>query len=269
MKVKNFVQQYIDCVSANKDTDDYLQMFPSLFDHYFSFWSEKNLPFSDNIDELINAQNLILKNLPHIEQQLEVHSISTKDLHIVLFVGQNTTNGHAAFLDGEWWVWIPVESYITKLRVEAFVTHEMIHGAHYAFQPDFFFSTPDKKNRLSRQFLTEGLAMYCTSKVLGLNMQQTLWADYLTDQDYQAWLDQYRNRKSEIFTVIRNEWNKPQRGLFEANDPNDIFQYRAGYLAGFEIIERIAKQFGTIKDLLNVDLATLEDSALKSIKSCK
>ncbi|MBU0530983.1 MAG: DUF2268 domain-containing putative Zn-dependent protease [Candidatus Uhrbacteria bacterium] len=269
MEVKNLVRQYVDCVSANGDINDYLQTFSSLFEHYFSFWSVKNLPFSDNIDELIDAQNLILKRLPYIEQQMRAHSILAEDLRIVLFVGQNTTNGHAAFLDGDWWVWIPVESYISNIRVEAFLTHEIIHGIHYALHPDCYFNNSEQKYLLSRQILTEGLATYCTSQVMNLNQRQVLWADYISDQEYQSWLDQYEKNKSEIFSFVQKEWDHQNRALFEANDPNDILQFRAGYLAGLEIIESVAKQIGSVRDLLEIDYGILEKMALEVIKEKK
>lgn len=245
------------------------EKFPELFEHYSEFWSDKTLPFETNNEKIKLGEKLVLEGLLEIEKLLTTNSIPANEINIVLFVGQNVANGHAALLKGEWWVWLPVETYSSKEQVLAFVTHEIIHALHYRNVPDFYFTNKQQKQLTGRQVMTEGVAMLLTKKFTGLSAKQTLWADFLTDEKYLGWNSKYENSKTEIIKLVLDQWDSNAKGLFQANSANDIFNFRVGYAIAMEAVEDVFLNFQNILQLLTVPYDQFEESIKSVLKELK
>lgn len=187
-----------------------------------------------------------------------------KNIDFVLFVGQGTSNDHAFKDDKKFMVWLPLEGYETKLQAKVFITHEIIHAFHYARSSNFYFNNVAEKRSIGRQLITEGLATYLSMKVLKVDEGTALWADYLTNYKLKSWFQEYLQKEKMLCGFILKNFSSsdPKIGLFYANDPTDIVNYRAGYYVGLKLIEDSAKKEGlSDQDLLNISRNSFENIA--------
>ncbi len=264
MRITNLVKNYHEDFD-DKDKSRYLQSFPELFEHYFSYWSDESLPFFKDKEVIARGEQLILKGFPVIEKKMRELSIDLNDIDVVLFVGQNVSNGHAALLDGTWTVWLPVEAYASKEQVDIFVTHEMVHAVHYKKHPELYFSSINEKQLTSRQVITEGLATYISMLVAGVNEKKALWADFLSDEQIDQWMNNCEKQIANLAITVLERWDESAQGLFQANDSEDIMKFRAGYYLGMKSIKDIVKDRG-IAGLLDLNGEDLTREVYSEIK---
>ena len=111
MKILNLVPKYIETISKEKSLKKYFSQFPNLFEHYFTFWSDNNISFVTDLQTIKNGERLILDNIDYVEKKLKNAGLPVETIKVVLHVGPGVSNGHAAYLDNEWFVWIAVERY--------------------------------------------------------------------------------------------------------------------------------------------------------------
>lgn len=176
MQIIDLTDKYCKYILKENSLKKYRLSYPVLFRHYFKYWANqkywnKTLKTPKDVEK---NKRLILSRLPYIIKRLSKHSLSVADIAVVLFVGQNTSNGHSFCEKGKWFVWIPIEAYTTKLQVDVFVTHEIIHAIHYSKQKEFYFSNIKEKSQLSRELITEGLATWVTKKVLNISAKKSV-----------------------------------------------------------------------------------------------
>jgi len=239
MEIINLTSQYETHILQHNDLLAYEKTYPALFRHYFQYWADRSR-FAPTLNavQTRKRETLIVASLDHIESRLSAHGLDPRRLRIVLFVGQNTSNGHA-FKDGlDFVVWIPVETYQTTPDVEVFVTHEIIHALHYVRSSEFYFNNLVGKQLVWRQLITEGLATYLTKTVLNVDDGVALWADYLPPEAIKDWLGWCCDREQELKKYLLENFSSSSSevGLFYARDRQDIFQYRGGYYIGLKFI---------------------------------
>ncbi len=244
MEIVNLTSEYVTHILQNDDLPAYERTYPALFRHYFEYWADRGrFAPTLNATETQAKADLVRNGLESAAHKLAAFGLDVTELRVVLFVGQKTSNGHA-FKDGNRFVvWIPVETYKTHLDAEVFVTHEIIHSLHYAGCPEFYFNDLTEKRRVSRQLITEGLATYLSMTALAIREGTALWADYISPEAVKAWICQCRDREPELKKHLLDVFSSgsPEIGLFYANDPHDIFHYRAGYYMGLKFIEYAVK----------------------------
>jgi len=270
VEVINLTGAYLTHILHDHDLTAYEQVYPGLFSHYFEYWADRNrfVPTLD-ANQTRARVNLITDSLEGIAGKLTVFGLDVSSLQVVLFVGMNTSNGHA-FKDGNTFVvWIPVETYKTPLDAEVFLTHEIIHALHYACSPGFYFNSVSEKLQVSRQLITEGMATYLSMISLNIDESVALWADYLSGEAIEDWLDQCRDRERELKKYLLDNFfsTNPNVGMFYARDPQDIFQYRGGYYIGLKFMEH-AVQAGSLKAsrLLCMQRDELENLAIEYLR---
>ena len=269
MVVHNLVDDFIANRLSGGNRESHELLYPALFDHYYRYWCPREREVSSLSDEELRARvGLIQSVLEPIGEHLTAHGLDHHGLRIVLFVGGNTSNGHA-FADGDTWVvWLPVETYSTEALARVFVTHEIMHALHYRTTPAFDFKDKPSKAHLGRQLITEGLATYFTAQVLDISEEDALWGDYLSPLVLKNWMRECRTRLDELKAICRTRFNQSASGLglFMANDPNDIMNFRAGYYLGGEVIRSIAVRRGlVIKDLLALNRGDFESLVLDEL----
>jgi len=178
----------------------------------------------------------------------------------MLFVGVDTSNGHAYRQGDRFRVWLPIESYRTEKLIDVFITHEMLHALHYEASPTFYFADTREKDNLGRQLMTEGIATCLTQRLLGTDDLTALWADFLPRDRGQEWLRECEARSPELVGLLRRNFDLSSDAIsmFHAADPLDIRRYRAGYYVGLRLIEELM----TEKRLTAGQLLQLERSAL-------
>lgn len=184
-------------------------------------------------------------------------------------IGQGTSNGHAIIEDDRALVWIPLEAYSTERQVGVFLTHEIVHGLHYLSRPEYFFHTHEEKNHLGRQLMTEGVALYVTKTLMSFSAEDALWADYIPEAECMVWMNACVQEQPALRTFMREHWNDIDGlalDLFFANDPDDIYRYRAGYFIALSIIESIVATRGLdLQALLATPRTQLEEWCLSTL----
>ncbi len=263
----NILDLSMDSFSAIKaGIEEYEHVHPVLIDHYFQYWADRK-NFNKNVigeTELSRKRILVSENLKKIKNRLS-NNFNTGGITVILFVGQNTSNGHAFRHDDEIIVWIPVETYRSDLQAQIFLTHEILHGIHYASSPDFLFSSHKERVNLGRQLITEGIATYITMVILKTDEKTALWADYLSEHKINEWYDDCGKREKELREYCLKNFHNSSDDieLFYAEDPKDIFKYRAGYYIGIQFIKRLVRQFKNEKIIIEMRREKIEQLALQ------
>lgn len=268
MKIIDLTEKYKSAILEQNNLQEYEASFPELFDHYFHYWADRTKFFQAlNNKEVDIRLDLIQGRLQQIEDRIRDFGLNTEQLQLVLFVGQNCTNGHAFKYRNEFVVWIPIEAYETTKQADIFVTHEIIHALHYARTSEFYFSTAEEKYSVARQVITEGLATYLTQKIVNVDALTALWADYLTASEAEGWLHKCIDKESELFGFTAENFYSQNKAFFEANDITDINTYRAGYYAGLKVIEGILRDHDlSEKSLLSLSRDEFEKKTLDILR---
>lgn len=246
MNIIDLTESYTTNMLEKNDLPVYERSYPALFSHYFKYWARrKNFPNHLSRAEVVKRKGLVTGALKEIDRKLAGARFEMKNIDVVLFVGLGTTNGHAFKDNDKFIVWLPLEGYETKLQAIIFITHEIIHALHYTQSPDFYFHNVIEKRHVARQLITEGLATWLTIKILNVDEGLALWANYISKSKIKIWLQNCR-QKHELYKYILKNFSSsnPKIGLFYANDPADIINYRAGYYVGLKLVEAMAKDKG-------------------------
>jgi uncharacterized protein YjaZ len=267
MNVIDITNSYISEMLKLKDLYAYEQSYPALFSHYFKYWARRK-NFSNHLSrtKVEKRKKLIIETLKEIDKLLTRTGFRVKKLDIVLFVGQGTSNGHAFRNNDKFIVWLPLELYETKLQAKVFITHEIIHAIHYSHSPDFYFNNIAEKRSVIRQVISEGLATWLTMKILNVDEGVALWADYISKTKIKIWLQKCQQKERKMYKYVLKNFSSsnPKIGLFYANDPTDIVNYRAGYYVGLKLIEAVANKTKlSDKSLLKIPRRKFEGIAKK------
>lgn len=264
---ENYFRDYIE----NGNRQAYENSFPELFDHYYQFWTKRELEIvgvkNDDIQIRKSWINQLIEKLTGIFAN---HEIDFKAIDFVYFIGVGTTNGHAFKYQDRYYIWLPLETYTSEKLVDVFVTHEIAHALHYQHSPLFYFGSKDEQLRMSRQLITEGLATYITRQLLGITAMQALWDDYLSENDTEAWWRKCAAEQRNLLRLIYDNYYKSDRNIeiFYADNPDNIYQFRSGYYAGLKVIENYAtKDRLTLKELLGLPRAKFEKDIFALIQS--
>lgn len=271
MNIVDLTENYIEYLSGKIDFRSYERSYPELFSHYFKYWSNRGHYSSlFTKSEVTNGRDLIRQALNEIEERFMINNIETKNLSLVLFVGQGASNGHV-FKDREKFVvWIPVECYKTIKQARVFVTHEIVHSVHYSLSPDFYFENARDKRQISRQLITEGIATWLTMKILHVDEGAALWADYLSKRDVSLWLNECRQREKELLNLVYESFRStsPRISIFNYGEASDITGNRAGYFVGLKLVEGLAlKHRLNSREILRIPGEKFEEIALNWISN--
>lgn len=245
MIVRDFVESYITHVDEHNDLESYIKICPSLFDHYFTYWADRNRFVNEfNPSEIRLRREIVLRAMSKCETVLKSAGFQTDLLSIILFVGVGTSNGHAYYDDDRIIVWIPVETYATDLFADVFLPHEIFHALHYLQLPSYYFCNHDEKHHVGRQLITEGIASYLTAEIMRMSDSTALWADYLKQDQLERWMDECTRRSGEVsrFVIDRFHCTGSDLGIFRADHPDDIFNYRVGYFLGLNVIRELVTE---------------------------
>lgn len=262
MTILDLTEDYITLRSQGRVGEEYEKFHPAMFTHYFTYWCAKEREEPALTDEAIRERTQrVVQGVKKTERVFGKRGLDVRDFTVVLFVGKNTSNGHA-FLDSDRWVvWLPVETYTSDSLAKVFIVHELAHALHYRMSPKFYFSDNASKHLLGRQLITEGLATYVTAEILGVSDIEALWADYLSPKRAETWMAECGRRDSELRSFCRRHFSEsmPDCGLFLADNPGDILNFRAGYYLGLSLIRAIAAHKKLdITDLLQMKRHQLE-----------
>ncbi|MEW5797003.1 MAG: hypothetical protein AB1772_11665, partial [Candidatus Zixiibacteriota bacterium] len=269
--VIDLVEDFISLCLQQNDTPVYEARYPSFFEHYYRFWCSRDRPRVDSdARELRLRAARVRRAIDLCASRLRRWDLSPQGLTVILFVGRNTSNGHA-FLNGDKWVvWIPVETYSTDLLAKVFVTHEVVHALHYRGSPGFYFNDKQEKERLSRQLITEGVATFLTTVILDCSDQEALWGDFLTQHQYDTWPIECRKRALEFAKSCYEHFSESSydSSFFRILDPKKIVADRCAYLLGLDIVRDVSRKENIAPlELLKLGREDFECRVLRELES--
>ena len=248
----------------------YFATYPELFQHYYRYWAAPGelVHLPENVVQ--EKVRLIKTRLPRLKQAFTRQGFSDT-IWVVLFVGANTSNGHAFWDENRqsFVVWLPVEAYASPLQVDVFATHEIIHALHYTRRPEFYFQDEKVQHRVGRQVITEGIATWGTQVLTGYDETTVLWADYVSASFAKHWYEQCRSQLPAMAQRILDEWNDSQEAnpWFSMWDEKDVTRYRGGYYVGLQVIEKTCEVHGiNLPALLALEMRIIEKLAMKRLK---
>lgn len=270
MIIRDYTKEYEKYILGENDLPSYEKVFPELFNHYFAYWADRaHFHATLQGNELGARKALVLSQISSIEEKIGTLGLDISAMRLILFVGQDCTNGHAFKYKDDFITWIPIEAYHTTKQASIFITHEILHALHYTHSPDLYFTSNKEKNSFVRQLLTEGVATYLTKRTLDLDDSESLWADYIDTKSLEVWMNWCRGHAKELYAYARQEIAQDShRGeFFQANDPGDMFQYRAGYFVALHAVESIVRAYGlTPRQLIELSREDLEKLLMVIIK---
>ncbi len=267
MRITDLTEFYLNFQNGEISVAEYENSHPELFNHYNRFWCHDDRPYRKiTPEELQRKKDYIQNVLPFIEEKFQQAGFDLTDLEIILFVGKGTSNGHVYKHNDRFVVWLPVELYSSISLVRIFVPHEIIHALHYEASPEFYFDSKTEVEDFTRQLITEGIATFLTKEIMNVPEEEALWADYISENRIAKWMTECEDRREELIAYCRDKINSEESdnapAFFRADDPDDIFKFRAGYFIGSKLAERLyRKKELTIRQLLQ----TSRDEYSKSL----
>ncbi len=269
IELLDLTPQYLQNVTRQRE-QAYFEAYPELFRHYYQYWAVPGDLVRLTEHAVREKVALIRSRLPFLEQEFTRKGFGDIVL-VVLFVGANTTNGHAFWDQNRqaFVVWLPVEAYGTSLQVDVFVTHEMIHALHYTRNRGFYFQDKKAMCLVGRQIITEGIATWGTQFITGKGDVTVLWADYVLPSFAVQWYRRCRVQSQEMAQRILDEWNesRDENEWFSLWDENDVTRYRGGYYVGLEVIKRVCEEQALdLHSLLALEKQEVETMVLRALK---
>lgn len=270
MRIVDLTEEFIEQVLHNNDPESYEALFPDLFAHYYEFWAVRQAYSAELTEHYIRRQVALIKeSLPRFAKRFAESGFVLNDLEVVLFVGHGFSNGHAFQSDRCFVVWIPIEAYPSKLSVEVFVPHEIIHALHYQKVPAFYFHTKKEKNQVSRLIITEGIATFVSMTVMNFDAKTALWADYLDREQVKLWFQECQAQESLMNRYVLDNFYRQDEELFTlAGKIDDVLRFRGGYFVGLRLVERIleAEQLN-LSNILSLSREKFEQVALEILRN--
>ncbi len=70
MIIDDVTDSYVEHVLVDNNLNEYEKEFPELFQHYFTFWAQKNYWHKElNKEQVLEQKNLIVSRLPILENK--------------------------------------------------------------------------------------------------------------------------------------------------------------------------------------------------------
>ena len=271
MKIIDLSPNYLKFLAGETSFEEYRSSYPEFFDHYAKFWSgDDNFLPALTFGEVESRRSLLFQNLSEADARLRKNEFLTEDVSAILFVGNNSANGHAFLDDGNPVAWFAIECFESELEAKIFIMHELIHALHYAACPEFAFENAEQQKNISRQIITEGIATYLTKRLWNVTDETALWADKIPTEQLHSWMVACKNSKKELFQFVAAhfELSDPSIEIFYTVSSEDIYSYRAGYYAGLKLIESIAYKYDfSNMDLLNIPMKEMKQLVWNELQS--
>ena len=244
MIIKALTNSYIQNILIQNNSEQYINSFPELFKHYFDYWcSYKQFDYNITSKEIEIRSKKIITYLELIDWEFLIKNIEIEDFEIVLFIGNNTSNGHAFKHHDKFVVWLPIETLTSDKLIDVFVPHEIAHAVHYTMNPQYYFNNMADKTNTFRQLFTEGIATLVSKIISNSNEKIALWADYLQKEDLEMWYNNCEKYIPDLIQFALNNIDKsiPNNTLFTVN--NNKLGNRRGYYLGLKITQIIYDRF--------------------------
>jgi len=178
-------------------------------------------------------------------------------------------DGHAFLHEGRGVAFYLIKRSRSMLYHRVFALHEVLHAIHYSSQPEFAFDTREWKSNTGRQFISEGIATALTAKLLGCNLDDSLWADALPRDERDEWMDTCRNSRRLLCDLVRDSFDSSApAGLFEFVPKQSPLKNRGGYWLGAMFVQDLIQEGWTFDDLMTAQESRMRELALRWLIHC-
>lgn len=229
---------------------DYETAHGDVFDVYYRSWSSPGLRGrgADDVPLIAPDVRRLEKRAISLARWTERefrHRGLLTELDLVLMVGNHTSNGWVAELDGRQSLFLALEFLGDPPFDSLLVSHEALHVAHLRS------GAADWPEDVGTSLIQEGLATAVSRELrLGLSESSYLWFD----DHHDSWVKNCAESERAIATVVLEDLatsaDVPRvKGLFAANSQTGALPSRSGYWLGDRLAQRWLSQHA-IQDVL-------------------
>lgn len=188
MEIVSLIPAYLDVIGGRMQVDCYRNINLPLFSHYETYWGGDVHQITTLTEtEVKEREQRIVSKVYQFEKMLADEDIFMDRIKVVIFVGNNVSNGHAFFENDRVTVWLPLEAYESQEQVEVFVPHELLHGLQYLHTSELAVKLGEGHPSVLTKFVVEGVATFFTMRFYHLSKKDVLWANYISDEDFSKW----------------------------------------------------------------------------------
>ncbi|APF26532.1 hypothetical protein NPD7_1401 [Clostridium sporogenes] len=262
------------------DTDqDELYKTNIFFNEYFSVFN-KNPNLKENTEKILYeySKESIYKTFNILKNTFEkkVNFISDSlDLKIIpdliVFIGDGSVDGHGALVNGKPYVFFDLSALIlnfNKYNIDLFVTHELLHGIHYSYNPCFY---PKYYNSIEEKYfkrmIAEGIATNLSPTFSSSTIEDSYWMGFFNKKEVQIWVDNCEKMKNNIVYRITSSLKFSSfdkdlyHTLYTVSDLKHLTNSRLAYYYGSQIINEL-RDYKSINEILSTDYEYLKDCIL-------
>lgn len=179
---------------------------------------------------------------------------------VILFIGPFAWDGHGILVKEKPYIFLNITMMEHHFDLPGFIPevhaiHEIVHGIHYNFHPEFY---PGKckniKELYFNKFLSEGIATYLSGKINNSSPAEALSFGFMSDDEFKCWITKclfIRNRLWLMLnkSIIENCYSEELwEHLFLVPDlePGCLTRGRYGYYYGMKIAEIVSEKKGDL-----------------------
>ncbi|MGO5064997.1 MULTISPECIES: hypothetical protein [unclassified Clostridium] len=240
------------------------------FNEYFSVFN-KYSNFKENTEKILYeySKESIYKTFNILKNTFEkkVNFISDSlDLKIIpgliVFIGNGYIDGHGALINNKPYVFFDLSAIIPNFHnynIDLFVTHELLHGIHYSYNPYFY---PKYYNNIEEKYfkrmIAEGIATNLSSTFSSSTIEDSYWMGFLNKKEVQIWVDNCEKIKNNIVYRINSSLKSSSfdkdlyHTLYTVSDLKHLTNSRLAYYYGSQIISALSK-YNSINEILSMN----------------
>ncbi|WP_026884705.1 DUF2268 domain-containing putative Zn-dependent protease [Clostridium akagii] len=202
-----------------------------------------------DIDDVINLSNTLIIKFKKMANMMEKNGFKN-DIGLIIFIGDGVIDGHSIIINNYSYVFVDLKAIMLrskgKYNLDAFMSHEMIHAAHYDLNKEFY---PDNYNLIDdkyfRTLIVEGMATYMSMILFGIPENSAYWFGLLENNEVGEWITNCKKMKTNMGINLKKIIDDEE---FDNSIYNKLFcvktqkftSYRTGYYYGCEIIKNIS-----------------------------
>ncbi|ENK0557438.1 hypothetical protein B2H94_06635 [Clostridium sporogenes] len=249
------------------------------FNEYFNVFN-KDPNFKENTEKILYEYSKesiykafnILKNTFEKKVNFISDSLDLKIIPgLIVFIGDGYIDGHGALINNKPYVFFDLSAIIpnfNKYNIDLFVTHELLHGIHYSYNPYFY---PKYYNSIEEKYfkrmIAEGIATNLSPTFSSSTIEDSYWMGLLDKKEVQIWVDSCEKMKNNIAYKIDSALKSSSfdedlyHTLYTVSDLKHLTNSRLAYYYGSQIINEL-RDYKSINEILSMDYEYFKDCIL-------
>ncbi len=208
-------------------------------------------------------KNILLKNLHKTREILQKSEEKILNFFgnieippVILFIGPFAWDGHGILVKEKPYIFLNITMMEHHFNLPGFIPevhaiHEIIHGIHYNFHPEFYpGNCKTIKELYFNKFMAEGIATYLSGEINASTHGEALSFGFMPDEDVNIWIKKCDSLKGENGLLLNRAVTEKKyndelwRSLFFVPDiePDCLTRGRFGYYYGMKIAKMAAEK---------------------------